>query len=392
MDKQSLLNLIKTNLSEIQKHGWFVDKIRGFLTNSDEEVDRLAKLTKKIAECPTSAVRTPGAYLDSNFSMDLVKDDMYAFYYELDYITNGKYKFLEKVQAQEPFVKVETKGRPSVGTHIEIDPNGHEHLVKHIHLSSEPLVNNRTSAMHELWHAINEKNYNLLQNREKNQFLGEIGTIFIDHIGREYLKNTYLDDHDFCDKLDKLTTSATYNADIDKARDGYLDYLVCLAVAGTPQQQNSAIMEVADNLGKLWGLTQLDEKLKTINKYIDNPRDNHYDPMYECRYLPAQAINKFLQKKRFLDPRNLEEKEKADKILAEQVSLMADLNNHLITLEQLNQNKNIISTFDIATNYLNVPPIEDLMSQYARTITQANTSTQQQNQNASQNTNAPTMI
>jgi len=372
MDKQTLLNDINNNISLIKKCNWFVNKLKDFLNNTDEEVHRLARLSKKIAECPMSKENVSYSFNDPNFSMDLVKDETLAFYYELDRITNGKYNFLEKVMAQEEFVEITKDGRSSVGTNIEVDSMGQKRLVKEIKLSKEPLINNRTTPMHEMWHAINEKNYNLLLSREKNQFLGEIGTVFIDHISRDFVKSLHSSDKDFCDKIDYLSTKACYNADIEKARDGYLDYLVCLAIAGSPQEQNFAITEVVDNFDKLWDYKTLEDKLRQINNHIHDPKNSHYDPMYECRYLPAQAVSKFLLTKRITNPTTPEEQKKSEEILAEQVSLMADLNNHIISLDKLN-NKSLKSTFDIATNYLNVPQIEDLMSQYARTIAQANT-------------------
>ena len=382
MDNAELINLLKSHVKRFQSVGWFRSKLNDFLNNPNEEVHRLAKLTKMIASCPESKEYNTRSFKDPGFTVDKVKDDTRSFYYDLDRITGGKHEFMKKLMMQEKYIEFIPEGRSSTSLSIDRDSQGNVVSVKKsIKLATEPLVNNRTVAIHEIWHGMSEKDFNLSSKKDKNQFLGEIGSMFVDFASREFLQSRYSSDKDFCEKLAYLNGQRNFDDSIEKARDGYLDYLICLAVAGTPEQQDFAIKEVVDNVGKLWSIRTLNEKMQHLDACINDPQHNKYDPMYECRYLPGSAINYALWNQRLHNPTTPDEQKLYEEQLAHQASLMAELNDHLITLDALNHDNKTTSTFDIVTNHFGLPSIEKLMADYAMAITK---------NNAPQSTQAPT--
>ena len=88
--------------------------------------------------------------------------------------------------------------RSGVGTTYDKKGNLIE---SHINVVVEPLVNSRTVAMHEEWHAIDEKNLGGSLDKEQDQFLGEIGTMFIDKIARDFIVKTHSDDAQLVEKI-----------------------------------------------------------------------------------------------------------------------------------------------------------------------------------------------
>lgn len=362
MTREELYNLIKSKTDDMRKSHTLTTHFRHFFADNNN-IDTFAQWVKKIVVCP-SKPDAPRSFHDPNFSIQLVNDETKAFFYTLDQMTGGKHKLLEKTTEQEKYVKYAAQ-RGHCGTNIVRDANGQERVVKEIYIDNQPLINNRTNKMHELWHAIDEKNYTLQTKPYSNQFFGEIGTIAIDFMGREFIKSLHPDDKQLCDHLSYLQNEAIFSMDVDKARDGYVDYLLGKILVGSPAEQEQYLNDLVDGIGKYWGLGLMEEKVKTIDSFVQDPHKNHYDPMYECRYLPASAIMFELRKSK------LSASEKIDRI--------ATLNEHLLSIDQLAQNGET-NDWDIVTTHLGVPQMEQVMDNFADLITK-NNSPMQNSQN-----------
>jgi len=375
MTREELYNLIKTKTDDMRKSQLLRDHFRHFFKDN-KDVDTFATWIKKVVECPTK----PGIvkrFKDPNFTTQLVEDETAAFYYTLDQMTNGKYKLLQKVTEQEKYITHIPSGRGSCGTNPEIDANGQEKVVKHIIVSDEAFVNSRTIKMHELWHAIDEKNYTLSTTHYSNQFFGEIGTMAIDYMGSEFIKSLHPEDKQLCDQLSYLQNEAKYNDTVDKARDGYLDYLLGKILIGTPEEQEKCLNEVVDGIGKYWGLQTLEHKVQQIDAFVRDPQKNHYDPMYECRYVPATAIVFELRKSKLS--------------AGEKIAKLAQLNEHLLSIDSLAKDGET-NEWNIITTHLEIPSMEQVMDNLTTIITKANSSTSASGSGQNQTSSSSPML
>lgn len=311
---------------------------------------RLGTMFQKIATCRRESGKNFDNTLpDPKLTREVIQKETLGFYEELDKLTNSKHHFTDKVKEQLKFVKF-TNNRSSVSL------QGNDKFVaKTIQLSDEPIVNNRTTATHEAWHAIDQRNYKPdPQNVGKgNHFLGEIGSIFIEKQASEYIKSQNANDQELCKKLDYTTNISHKLRDVDKAREAYADYLILTAISGSSENiKQWAQEELINNYKVLWGPNMLGRKLDQITNFIDTP-NSHIDLMYEGRYIVANVINEGL--------------EHSDLSLAEKVELMTQLNNNLITIENLDKD-NLQNDFDIITNHFGISSIETLTQQYSTTI------------------------
>ena len=351
--KQILVDLYGARINNILKSGKLKDLCSYFLKNTSE-LDRLVSIIKTIAVCPTQRTPWKGAIPDDSITIQSLADDTLAFYTHLDGLTNNKYNFTQKVLAQKPYIKIMSDSRSYVSG-SSTTKDGVTTYTKEIGISNEKLINNRKTAIHEMWHSIDEKNLNPTPQKYKNQFLNEIGTLFTEYMSHDFLIELHKDDPDFKSKLDYIHTTSRINSDVEKAREAYLDYLICLLFAGDLKQKQFGEKEIVDNFGILWGNIVLDRKLSQLEHIATSNKP--FEPMYEGRYIVASAINYTFSKSQLTDK--------------EKVELMADLNNHLISLDQINPN-GLASDFDIVTTHLGLDNIEQLSHQYANYITNIN--------------------
>ena len=348
-------------LHEIQEHSG--DKISQILNSQkfkdycdyltqrySNDIYRLGHMFKTIATCHFKGNKSINLTLpDPKLTRDTMLNETIGFYAELDKLTDGKHGFVGKVKEQIKYVKF-TPNRSSVSL------QGNDKFVaKLIQLSDEPIVNNRTTAIHEAWHAIDQRNYSPSPDKmEKgNEFLGEVGTIFIEKQAREYVKSINANDRELCGKLDYITNIAHPLNDVNKAREAYLDYLILTTMSGSSAETKDwAKNEIINNYKVLWGPNILGGKLNQITQFINTP-NSHIDLMYEGRYVVANIINKGI--------------DHSTLTLPEKVNLMTELNNNLITTSNMDKD-NLLNDFDIVTNHFGISSIETLTQRYAESI------------------------
>ena len=368
MTRDEVFNIIKTKADDMRHSKILTDHFRHFFADN-KDVDTFAQWMKKIAMCPTK----PGVSLsfeDPNYSRAVVDDETKSFYYTLDQMTGGKHQLLRKIEEQEKYTTYSTTQRSSCSITGKRGFLGKEQLVKKIIIDEQPKVNNRTAKMHEFWHAIHEKNYTLQRTNYSNQFFGEIGTMAIDFMGAEFIKSLHPEDKQLCDQLSYLQNEAKFNDNVFKAREGYVDYILGKILVGTPQEQEFYLNELVDGWEKYWGPRTLDGKLHQIDAFVRDPNNNHYDPMYECRYVPASAI--------------VFELRKSNASMAEKVDKIATLNENLLSINNLAKDGET-NGWNIITSHLGIPNIEQTMDNLANTIIKENLpiTHQQHSQNSS---------
>ena len=337
-------------IDRIYTSGIIKDSCLSFLRNQ-RDIPRYVEIAKKIACCPRSGRHFPRSFEDRTINEQSVRDDLMSFYYELDVITGGRHKFVEKVSKQlENTNFIVGNGRSSVGATYDDKGNIVE---SHINIYLEPLVNSRTVAMHEEWHAIDEKNFNNLNGKdEQDQFLGEIGTLFIDKLSRDYILKTYADNDELVDKIRRLDL-ARNDTMIDKARESYLDYLFVQSIVGNREEQMVANQEIVANFGKLWGVGEIKHKIEHLYQVAMGDPDKHFDPLYELRYVVGEAVSKAVYSSQ-------------DMTLAEKVDKMATFNENIFHTERLDSSSQ--TPLDRVTAFLQVDNIESLVDNMSSSL------------------------
>jgi hypothetical protein len=256
----------------------------------------------------------------------------------------------------EPAVEAKTNferniARSGVGCHEE---NGQ--LVWHINVDCAPYINNRTVTMHELWHAMDEKNQNYNTSaKEQEQFAGEIGSMFIDLLSQDYIMANYSDNKQLVDGI-KYLKSVKWNNDIIKAREAYLDVLTCQAFyANSEDVRNAAQQEIFSNFGKMFGPGIIMSQIDKLYNVATQP-NAHFDPMYELRYIVGEVVSTAVYNQQHIP-------------LPERVDKMATLNDNIKTLNGIQEDPHQ-SPIDAVTDYLGVDNIETLVDDYAQQMVQ----------------------
>lgn len=351
-DKKSVeINYLFNNkLNKVLNSQKFKDYCDHQVKKYSKDLNRLGHMFKIIATCRFSGNKSINLTLpDPKLTRETIFNETIGFYTELDRLTDGKHNFVNKVKEQIKYVKF-AKNRSSVSLQAN-----DKFVAKLIQLSDEPIVNNRTTAAHEAWHAIDQRNYTPSpQNIGKgNEFLGEIGSIFIEKQASQYVKSINSHDKELCKKLDYINNISHKINDVDKARDAYLDYLILTSISGNSEtDKNWAQNEIINNYKVLWGPNTLDRKLNQITNFINTP-NSHIDLMYEGRYVVSNIINEGIDNSKLT--------------LSEKIDRMVDLNNNLITINNVDKD-NLQNDFDIVTNHFGISCIETLTQQYADAI------------------------
>lgn len=348
----TMRNNLLVSLARINNSGRIKDSCMHFLRNQ-RDIARYVDFAKKIANNQHSKQFFPRSYEDTSISEQSMRDDLMAFYYELDILTGGKHKFVEKISQQLTKTTFIHNSNMRSGVGATYDEKGNL-IESHINVVVKPLVNSRTVAMHEEWHAIDEKNLGGSLDKEQDQFLGEIGTMFIDKIARDFIVKTHSDDAQLVEKI-KLLDRAKNDTMIDKARESYLDYLLVMSIVGAPAQKNNADKEIIDNFGKLWGIEEVKRKIEHLYAVAQGNPNVHFDPMYELRYVVGEAVSQAV----YSDTKEP---------MAEKVDKMATFNENILHTEKLNNNT--LVPLDRVTNYLGLPNIEVLIEHMAQELSQ----------------------
>ncbi len=367
-----IFSYIKKSVDKITKivtHPKIIDDVKSF-HYYQQDIPRYVKMAKRLGNIPIDSRKFRESQdpdlignprdIDDTTAEGVMKDDARAFYYELDVMTGGKYKFLEKInKALENTNFIYGLERSCACSYMDNDK-----MVFEIDVDTRPIAMNRTVLMHELWHGIDEKNFNQSEDVPKEQFVGEIGSMFIDKLSLDYLEKNHSDDKYVINAL-KDSNSNDDNLLINKARDSYLDSLICRIVDGSPDSGKRALIELVDNIGYTWSLGTLTNKCNELLKVINTP-ESHYGPFYEFRYIIGEVV--------------------ADKVynsnlsMSEKVSKIADINNHILSIDKLNTSgaKNYM---DIVTNYLGIPKIEECVEEMATKYEMSKNSTNFRQQN-----------
>lgn len=318
----------------------------GEFHRNQQNIQRYVNIAKRLANIPLdkriilsqdpNLIGNPRD-IDDTTAEEVMKDDARAFYYELDVMTGGKYKFLDKINKTLKTINfLNGVGRSNTCSYMD---NGK--LVFEINVDTSPWVTNRTVLMHELWHGIDEKNFNQREQCPKEQFIGEIGSMFVDRLSLDYMEKNHSDDQYVIGAMEDVK-----NADVDliinNARDSYLDSLICRVVGGSEDSGKRALREIVDNIGNTWGMRSLNDKCNELLEIVNDPRLN-YGPLYELRYVVGQAV--------------VDKVYDLDIPMSEKVSKMADINNHILSIDKLNTS-GAGNCMDIVTDYLGIPRIE----------------------------------
>lgn len=351
-----MLNEMLYKMSVILKSGKIKDEILGFL-HRQRDLDRYTAIAKRVAGLNPQNLPWRKTVLDASLQnatdeeiISVLEDDARSFYYQLDVLTEGKHNFYEKANMKLAGARFK-RGltRSGVGCYEE---NGR--MVWYTNIDCAPIINNRTVTMHELWHAMDEKNLNHLFLDEKDQFAGEIGSLFIDRLSYDFMMANHANDIQLIEGL-KYLKSIEWNNDIVKGKEAYLDVLICQAFYGNSEATRvNAQQEILSGFGNMFGPNLLGRQIDKLYEVATNPHA-HFDPMYELRYVVGRAVSDAVYNQ--------------DVPLSEKVDKMSELNDNVKSLNgiQVSQQQ---SPIDAITTHLGVDNIETLVDNYAQKMTQ----------------------
>ena len=364
------VNDIISKFFPILSSGKLKDSAKRFL-NNQIDLDRYVKIAKNVAGLKLIVGNRKGSLQDVNLianprdpyddtAKNIIIDDLRNFYYELDIITSGKHNFSSKIEELLQKTTFVQGKRSSVGA--TYDNNGNI-VESHINIDTEAIINNRTVAPHEMWHAMDEQNYALNTKHKPDQFIGEIGSIFIDKLSVDHIKKTHSSDKALVKGINYLNDPDNkIDYMIEKARQSYAEYLISIILAGsTINDKELAIEELLNNVGILWSARGFEWQINELYDIAKNP-DKHFDPMYELRYVIGEAVSDAVYN--------------MDIPLEEKIDKMVSFNENIVSVEKLGDKNQV--PLDIVTNFLGVDYIENLInSQYAKRLSLTNKSATQ---------------
>jgi len=361
---------------------------------SQEDIIRYVEIAKKYASTKftnKNKTKNHDSSLEDKNAQQLVIHDAIGFYYFLDKKTNNKFNLLKKVEKILPIIEFSPEHiRPAIQT--KDDKDGFSYRILS---STYPTFNNRIATVHEIYHALDSitanglnfrtnlpphinpysLRYEYMQFNNPNmshdhiyiykpdyhceEFVFEIGTMIIDKINIDYLKELYKRDEKFCAGMDALKESRK-SFIFKKSANAYLDYLFALSIAGGNEYiKEYGFNEIVSNIGKLWNGQDLLDKLDDI---IETEQSNSpYIPMCEMRYVVGEAIALTVYDK-YCQANNSRFKLIRDKKVNEILSSVINLNNNLHNIESLKpSNSDANNKIDIITDYFQIDRLEKLL-------------------------------
>jgi len=199
-----------------------------------------------------------------------------------------------------------------------------------------------------------------------DQFISEIGTVFIEKIAREFLISKYKKHSKFCEGI-KLVNEDMLFESVVRAQDAYFDQLICMGVAGTsPKIRELANNQIMENLGSIWKSFDFYSKLNQLSNAVEDKTP--FVPLLEFRYVIGEVIAEEIYRKFKVGFYN-EDKEKGKQIMSEIIEKMVAINNNINNIHNLkDKNSQIKNQVDIITEYLGIDKIEVLLDKYIKKL------------------------
>lgn len=364
---------------------------------------RYVELVKAYASTPRSKDKNTSSIIDKNLEIEnpesVIVNDTLKFYQKLDEMTGYKHQLSTKVGfklKEVTFIKD--------NTYSCVGRNGQKWFIK---VSVDPYVFNRIAMPHEMWHAINEQymfhkgktlDADIIKPDYPNdlrkehmigevvakggkaseviepdideyyddQFVEEIGTMFIQKLATDYLLETYSADKELCQNLRRLNN--IYKNDYIKgAQDAYLDHLIVMAMAGSKKSIKAyANREIVNQCGKLWTVKKLIRKINQLYRVAEGKE--HFYPMNQFRYAVGNAIAEAIYEK-YQKTRLIEDEEKSKKAVARILDKVVKLNENEYNIYKLKSKKSTAKNkIDIITEFFGLDNIERLLSKQSNEI------------------------